>query len=160
METGDGFVVKESDVICEYLSSCVPQSELFPNGRDLIRVRMAQSTFQPNLFYKLLGNRDRSKDVELFKDILQMLDKFTSHMQTSREGPYFLGPNFSFADIYAIPFCVRFQWTLQHYRGFDMVGSAPVRFQIWFRACAQRASVAQTTPDRDYILKVYEHLTK
>ncbi|KAH9259938.1 hypothetical protein BASA82_000205 [Batrachochytrium salamandrivorans] len=116
VENSDGLVIKESDVICEYLDVIAQGKLLVPRNRDVIRVRLAQSSFQPAVLYKLLSNLDRTQHPTLLADVVKMIVNFTSHMNSSQTGPYYLGNRFSLADIVAIPFVARFQITLKHYR--------------------------------------------
>lgn len=163
VEHSDGLVVKESDVICEYLDVATATAHgklLVPRDRDVIRVRLAQNSFQPAVLYKLLSNLDREQHPALLADVVKMIATFTSHMHSSQTGAYYLGSRFSLADIVAIPFFARFQVTLKHYRGVDLLETAPVRFQIWFRACVARGSVKQTLVSDDVVVAGYLHYAK
>ena len=160
-------VFKESDVISEYLATVLeakhPQKlHLFPSAEfsaeDIARFRLAIKSFPISNFYACLKNQDPVKDAELFAALCKGLGTFVSHM--SPDGPFILGRRFTFADIYCIPFIVRFAILLPHYRGMDMfhpsVGFDVRRFKAWFVAASNRPSIKKTSPSEQEILRLYE----
>ena len=80
------------------------------------------------------------------------------------DGPYFLGKDFSYADVALAPWAVR-MWVLEHFKGFTAI-PAPgkggddeevwSRWRKWSDAVASRKSVDETLSDREHYLPLYQ----
>lgn len=165
-----GLDIKESEIVAEYINMVLTkgsQSEnsLFPNStyspEEVTRFRMAVKSFPAPAFYALLRNQDPAKDAELEKAIRVGLGQFVSYM--AKEGPFYLGKRFSFADVCAVPFLIRFNILLPYYRNVDVFEPCEqydaARFRAWFNAASNRPSVKKTSPKEQDVLRFYEGQT-
>jgi len=109
-------------------------------------------------------NQEAEKDAEFGEKINNGLTQFFRHFAPVEEGPYFLGKDFSLADVVAAPFFDRFRYTLPHYRGFHVLPSAShdkeypwaPRARAWFAAVEQRKSFKETTQPGAWVISSYE----
>jgi len=165
----DGKFVPESEICAEFLDT------LFPNkGTRLVpadpykaaKIRLAIKGFSnfTTASYGLLMNQESEKDAEFGEKISSELTKFFRHFVPVEEGPYFLGKDFSLADVVAAPFFDRFRYILSHYRGFHVLPSADhdkeypwaPRARAWFAAVEQRKSFKETTQNSAWVIAAYE----
>lgn len=79
-------------------------------------------------------------------------------------GPYFLGKDFSFADVCLAPWALR-MWVLDHFKGglgIPEKGQGGEDEQLWNRwhqwaeAVASRKSVSETMSDREHYMPIYQ----
>jgi len=165
----DGKFVPESEICVEFLDSLFPDKGtcLVPaDAYKAAKIRLAIKGFSNTLpaLYGLLMNQEAEKDVEFADKISSGLAQFFRHFASVEEGPFFLGKDFSMADIVAAPFFERFRHTLSHYRGFHVLPSvnhdkkypwAP-RARTWFAAVEQRKSFKETTQLSTWVIAGYE----
>jgi len=167
MDHNSDFLVTESEIVSEYIYLNLNHTrgvdlDLFPSSsflaEEVVRFRYAIKTFPASAFYSCLRNQDPSKDAELFKSLRESLGQCFSHM--SPHGPYFVGPKFTFADIFCFPHMYRFATLLKHYRGYDLFAPCAEydakRVKTWFTAVSSRPSVQKTCPTPEVIIKFYE----
>jgi len=163
LRTTDGRVILESAVCVEYLDEAYPNqgTALMPSDpveRAAVRVFAGDVSVAP--FYKLLKSQDPSAREELITGIIEALRKLNASYEAQSEaGPYFLGERFSLADILLLPFLLRFQFTLEHYRHFDLLGAMREhkldRLVKMLEAAKERPSVQKTTMPGQYYIDGY-----
>jgi len=165
----DGKHVPESDVNSEFLDTLYPNKGIRLVPADpfkAAKIRLAIKAFS-NLtapIYGLLSNQEPEKDAEFAEKINTQLSQFFRLFAPIEEGPYFLGKDFSLADIVAAPFFDRFRHVLPHYRGYHILPSADhdkerpwgARARAWFAAVEQRKSFKETTQKSEWVIKQYE----
>mmetsp|Transcript_77108 Transcript_77108/g.208262 ORF Transcript_77108/g.208262 Transcript_77108/m.208262 type:complete len:290 (+) Transcript_77108:105-974(+) len=120
-----GSVVRESEVVCEYLDavserkspSLVPADPLAA-----ARVRMAMKLFSavPPAIVTLLKNQDEARDEALVATVDAALENFTAAIDEGAQF-CFVGESCTLADVHVAPFIYRFAIVLKHYRGYCML---------------------------------------
>ncbi|KAI8073595.1 glutathione S-transferase [Thamnidium elegans] len=167
----EGQNIAESLVIIEYINDRFPKANLLP--KEAIRranVRFVIEFFTTKIngvFFKyLFGSQDESSFEEFDKEInasLVRLDKLLT--QQSATGPYFLGNEFSLADIAIAPFFLRIlgfsKIYLKGYQ-FEALKTHP-RLEEFIKGITTRPSVTETyVGDEEYIKRFSEryNLTK
>ena len=144
-------VVTEADVVSEFLEDAFPTlgASLMPIndpvGRSRVRhgIKVLNGSDGVSAMYGCLMNQDPTKDEAARTRLYKGLAKFVS--LASEEGPYFLGEQFSLADLMLLPMWDQFRFILPHYRGVELVPAseehawAP-RMRQWAAAVEQRES--------------------
>jgi glutathione S-transferase len=156
-------------LISEYLDESFPdQNPLFPKdpyekARLKVWVDHITTRILPN-FHRVLQHTEKSQySLEKASGDFQNALK-TWIQEADPEGPYFLGKEFSYADVALAPWAVRL-WVLEHFKG---VAAIPApgqggtdeeiwnRWRKWSQAVESRKSVAETLSDRDRYLPLYQ----
>jgi len=161
----NGKIVPESEICSEFLDTSFPDKgiRLVPTDPyKAAKVRLAMKNFSNFLpsFYILLSNQEPEKDAEFGEKLHTSLAQFFGHFAPIEEGPFFLGKEFSLADIHAIPFIDRYRFSLNHYRGFKLIpdSSDPwvTRARAWWAAVQERQSFKDTTQPEKNVILAYE----
>ncbi|KAI7907543.1 thioredoxin-like protein [Cokeromyces recurvatus] len=156
----EGQNLAESLVIIEYLHDRFPEKKLLPEEpikRANIRfaIEYFGSKVAPTL-YKLIPNYTDANAIEEFKkNTNDALIRFNELLvKESASGPYFLGEQFSLADIAIAPFIMRiFAFNKRYLNGyeFDAIKSS-TRLAEFFKGITSRPSVKETyIGDEGYI---------
>jgi len=148
---GDGSIVREADVIAEWMDDAFPAQGVSLMPRDPLqrsKVRhyhkILSNATGVAAMYGVLRNQDPSKDEVVREKMYSGLASFAA--MADDDGPYFLGKTFSFADAMLMPMYDQFRYVLPHYRGVQMIpsdiGAFPwaARMQRWAEAVEQRES--------------------
>jgi len=149
--------VEHSLIILEYIQEVFRGPPLLPT---LPRLRAHVRTWTwhvnshvvPN-FDRLLGAQDEQSLQQARAALLQGLADYEAAMAPEAEGPFFLGDDFSMADIALAPFWWRMCSVLRAYRRFD--ASAFPRLQVWFEAVEARPSFSRTAIDSEALIKEF-----
>lgn len=161
-----GQIVTESDVVAEFLEDAYPSSgtSLMPSDaversrvRQYLKILGGPGGVQG--MYSLLMNQDPSKDVELRNKVWDHWKAF-AHL-ASVNGPYFLGAQFSLADLLVMPMYDQFRFLWKHYRGTVIIPTdasaypwAP-RMHAWAQAVEARESFRAFSQGEDVYIKAY-----
>ncbi|EXJ91480.1 hypothetical protein A1O3_00028 [Capronia epimyces CBS 606.96] len=160
----------ESNIISEYLDESFPnQTPLFPRdpyekARLKVWVDHVTTRILP-AFHRFLQHTQRSPH-PLEKVRSEFLDALKTWIrEADPEGPYFLGKEFSYADVCLAPWALRL-WVLDHFKqgglGIPPVGEGgedePVwdRWRKWAEAIEARKSVVETMSDREHYMPIYQ----
>jgi len=162
----DGEHVCDSLILVEYIHETFSGAPLLPTTpylRAHVRLwtRHVDAHIIPH-FERLLGSQDGESRVQARAALLEGLAEFESAMAPESEGPFFLGDDFSMADIALAPWWQRMVSVLRAYRKFDP--TVCPRLQTWYEAVEARPSYQRTIvhPERlieefsDYADVAYE----
>eukprot|EP01097_Dermamoeba_algensis_P001641 TRINITY_DN1612_c0_g1_i1.p1 TRINITY_DN1612_c0_g1~~TRINITY_DN1612_c0_g1_i1.p1 ORF type:complete len:233 (+),score=32.77 TRINITY_DN1612_c0_g1_i1:129-827(+) len=156
-------VIFESSIIVEYLEEAFPTGgvPLYPKDpllRSQVRYfvesficlgkAMASCLFRtaPDIC-EAEKEKWRACIVEKIRPLTGLLTLYQSR------GPYFLGDQFSMAEIATIPFLDRFALALKQWHGLDVFESDRTgRFKTWFLAATSRPAYQATTRAPQYLL--------
>merc|ERR1712130_959748 len=153
-------IILESAYCAYYLDEAWPDqgNKLCPDDSySRYKVRYMLEKFNIGALYGALKNQDPSKDIEFKKKIYKMHETFVEF--ADEKGPFFLGQNFSIAEVLVAPFYDRFSRLLRHYRDFDYIPFAEedetypwaVRMRTWAKAVKERQSFKETSQGDAYI---------
>ena len=143
-------IVREADVISEFLDDAFPESgtRLFPTDafkraqtRHYLKVLGGPSGVSGH--YGCLMNQDPSKDEEKRAALYKGLATFCE--MADADGPFFLGAHISFADVMLAPFFDRMRFVLPHYRGIEYIPSDG-QVHPWAARIAAWAKAIESTP--------------
>lgn len=113
-------------------------------------------------FHRFLQHQGEDGLDEKRQEFLGYLKEFTKEMD--KEGPYFLGKDFSLVDIAIGPWALR-SWIFDHFKGglgIPEKGKGGEdeavweRWRTWLEAVGQRKSVKETTSEREYFMPIYQ----
>jgi len=150
----DGKIIAEADVVAEYVEDAFPEDgvKLMPSDaykRSTIRnfLKVLGGPGGVSGFYGLLRNQDPAKDEEIRTKVYNMWQSFSK--LSGDDGPFFLGADFSLADVLLIPFYDQFRFLWPHFRGTELIPAESEAFpwagrvQAWARAVEERESFKQ-----------------
>jgi len=159
----NGHIIVESEICAEFLDQSFPNEGTHlvpadPYKAAKMRLGMKIWTNVVTDLYGLLLNQDPEKDSVFVGKIHSGIEKYFKLAVPIEEGPYFLGKEFSLADIHVIPFIDRFRHTLKEYRGFTLVDEtlpwAP-RYHAWLSAVEGRHSFKKTAKPGPFYVSAY-----
>lgn len=104
-------------------------------------------------FERLLSLRDSVGRAEARESLMRGLADWEAAMMPEAEGPFFLGDDFSIADIALAPWWQRMSTVLRAYCKFDSADSA--RLQAWYEAVEGRPSFQSTLVDPEKLIQEY-----
>jgi len=159
----------ESNLISEYLDESFPnQHPLFPKdpyekARMKVWVDHVSTRILP-AYHRFLQWTEKSP-YSLEKAREELLGALKTWInEADPEGPYFLGKDFSFADVCLAPWAVR-MWVLDHFKG-GLGIPAPGqggederawnRWRQWTEAIESRKSITETLSDREHYMPIYQ----
>jgi len=153
---GDG--VHSTPVLLEYVHEAFdgpPLLPVTPHLRAQVRLWAAHvdARIVPHFDRLLSGARDPESRAEARSDMLRGLAEWEAAMAPEAEGPFFLGDDFSLADIALAPFWQRMTTVLRAYRRFDPAASP--RLQAWYEAVQARPSFRCTVVDPERLIAQY-----
>lgn len=150
----DGKKVTESLLGAEYLEDRFPDrgnSILPKDPYQRFAVRLFLQNITPTLppaFLGLLKNNDPNLMEEKKGAIIKAMQSLNEALKKQSDGPFFLGDQFTLADISIVPFLQRFSTTLKHYRNFDIFSIPNVeRVKKLYDAAMTRPSLKETSQD-------------
>eukprot|EP00930_Biecheleria_cincta_P028111 TRINITY_DN19603_c0_g1_i1.p1 TRINITY_DN19603_c0_g1~~TRINITY_DN19603_c0_g1_i1.p1 ORF type:complete len:328 (+),score=43.88 TRINITY_DN19603_c0_g1_i1:60-986(+) len=158
LENG-GEKVHDSTVLLEYVHEAFIGPPLLPTSpyaRAQVRLwsKHVDLHIVPN-YERLLAAHDQETRSLAREDLLRGLSEFQSVMAPLTEGPFFLGDDFSMADMALAPWWQRMCSVLRAYRKFDP--TAFPRLQAWFEAVEARPSFAQTSVDPEKLIEDFSY---
>lgn len=162
----NGVIIKEADVIVEYLQDAFPRRGVSLMPRDALqrsKIRHYNKIIGGpggvNGMYGLTMNQDPAKDEEFRKNVYAHWASFAE--MAGDDGPFFLGKAFSLADVMLMPMYDQFSYVWPHYRGTELIPSdaeaypwAP-RVQKWADAVKERASFKKCHAGKETYIKAY-----
>jgi len=160
LKIGDDLIF-ESNVIVEFLEDRFPGqgNTIVPKDavqRTRIRVFLSEdfSSIVGSLYGALRSEPEKlAANLAELREALKELD--VAYTAGSKTGPYFLGDQFSIADIAAVPFVDRFQHTLRAFCGFDLLAESP-RLAALYNNAITRPAVKQVIQDGEFYIRAYE----
>eukprot|EP00850_Spirogloea_muscicola_P003324 SM000013S26493 [mRNA] locus=s13:721894:723143:+ [translate_table: standard] len=151
----------ESMVLMEYIDEAFEGRRLLPHepfSRAVARIWMdyVNKKVVPT-FYRFLQFQDAEKQAEAGRELLQHYKELSAAMlELDPEGPYFMGKDFTLADVVLTPWAVR-DHVLMHYRGFRVPETTEFqRFNLWLAAVKERPSVRATLADPERLQATYQ----
>ena len=72
------------------------------------------------------------------------------------KGPYFLGEEFSLADLHTLPFIQRLVITLKHFKDYELPKDKFSKLLLWLDSCLDRESVKESSMTKEKTIEVYE----
>jgi len=113
-------------------------------------------------FHRFLQHQGQDGLKEKQQEFLGYIKEFTKEMD--KEGPYFLGKEFSLIDVVITPWVVRL-WIFDHFKGglgIPEEGKGGEdeevwkRWRVWYKAVEERDSVKKTTSETEHYLPIYQ----
>ncbi|KAK3842024.1 MAG: glutathione S-transferase [Linnemannia gamsii] len=171
LKTADGNVVLESLIIAEYLADLNPEAGLLSNdplqrAQSRYLIQHWTSRTQPAIAKASLAldsPTEEAKALDLAEAELEKVDALLSNVNITQAGPYFLGAQFSYADLALAPFLARgYLVTAFHeesvQKAFDerlKANKNLQRFLAWREAVVERPSVQKSLPSKEVVLDAY-----
>eukprot|EP00897_Mesotaenium_endlicherianum_P006623 jgi/Mesen1/598/ME001074S10750 len=160
-----GKAVYESMVVMEYIDEAFSDApsarSLMPSDpfdRAIARIWMdfTNRRVVPT-FYRYLQKQEGEEQEAARSELIGYYKQISAAMSDIHpEGPFFLGPRFSLADIALAPWPIR-HFVLEHYRGFQLPDEPELaRFRGWLAAVLARPSVKATLQDEGRMLAIYK----
>lgn len=154
-------VVYESAICCEFLCDYSDhenvESMMPSDAIERANIRLlndhCDSSFTKTQFTFLM-NKDESKDEDLRQEMENALMVYEEAIATSG-GPYFMGEQFTLADVHLLPFYLRMVVSLRHFKNYEVPSDKFPRLLEWFELCSQRESVQAAAMTEDKIIEVY-----
>ncbi|KAF9912628.1 hypothetical protein EC991_010054 [Linnemannia zychae] len=173
LKTVDGDVILESLIIAEYLADLNPEAGLLskdPLQRAQSRylIQHWTSRTQPAIAKASLALDSPTEEaaaLDLAVAELEKVDALLRKVNTTKEGPYFLGDQFSYADLALAPFLARgYLATAFHeesiQKAFDerlKANKNLQRFLAWREAVVERPSVLKSTPSKEVVIDAFRN---
>lgn len=161
-----GETVFEADVISEFLEDRFPHQgtslmPVNPVARAKVRhlIKLMNGPTMVSAMYGCLMNQDPSKDSAIRDKLYKGLQSFVQ--LSSDGGPYFLGAEFSLADVLLMPMYDQFRFTLPHYRGVEFIPQNTTEYpwaaklNSWAAAVQERESFVGFSRGEEYYIKAY-----
>ncbi|KAJ5216925.1 hypothetical protein N7468_009933 [Penicillium chermesinum] len=164
----------ESTVILEYLEEAYPDrgpaflpKDPYERARARIWIDYVTSRIVPS-FHRFLQFQPSEKGAAKDPGLDQARQEFLGHLkawikEAHPEGPFFLGSQISLPDLVLAPWATRL-WIFDYYKGGLGIpdegagedGSAWARWRKWLDAVESRASVKNTSSEREHYLPIYK----
>ena len=87
--------------------------------------------------YAFLMNKDPEKDNELSESCAMAWSTLENRLRDNKGGPYLMGKDFTLADVHTLPFFLRAQVSLKHFKGYNMAEHFPYLLR-WYNLCSER----------------------
>ncbi|OMH78557.1 Glutathione S-transferase omega-2 [Zancudomyces culisetae] len=157
-----GEIIVESLIAAEYVADLKPESKLMPVDaleRAKVRFFIESSSRIVTQFNQVLKGKPENRRAEWEKgvDVLRELNMLME--KQSSAGPYFLGKDFSMADLVLIPMLDRLE-LIGSFFDFKLDSSDPTISRVieWSKACRSRESYKETVATREEMVEHYEPL--
>jgi glutathione S-transferase len=161
LETSDGYILKESLVILQYLDEIYPahpvaQRDPYRRAVENMLTRMDAAFVSQG--YTWVLNQDTGRRGELHAAMLKQYELLNDFlMQHAPEGP-FLFDRFGWAEAVFTPMFMRF-WFLEYYEDFELPADTRYdRVRQWIEACVTHPAAQQVT--KEEIVKMYYDYAK
>ncbi|KAI9033550.1 thioredoxin-like protein [Phycomyces nitens] len=159
--TVDGKTFAESLVIIELLNDLYPEKKLLPEDPfKRASIRFAIEFFSAKIvssWYSFLVNYNEEKKNAFIAETEVAFKRFAQLLEEqSKEGPYFLGNEYSLADVAITPFLGRLLLAVKYWAGdykHEAIRNSP-RLESFIKGALARPSYA-TTVDEAQLLKLY-----
>ncbi|OLY78211.1 Pyrimidodiazepine synthase [Smittium mucronatum] len=157
----NGTSLVESALIVDYISEVHPEAFLYPlNPLDKYKVRLFGVQVTEKLVpltYRILTVDDGAPSVEHREKVLDILKLANDKLnENSNEGPYFLGEQYSVADLLLSTFAYRTEIfsklrgdTFENIKGLE-------RYYVWKEAVSNRPSFIKTIAPFEVFKEAYE----
>ncbi|CAO3684855.1 unnamed protein product [Umbelopsis ramanniana] len=165
--TVDGYNIAESLVLVELVNDLFPETKLLPDNalkRAQIRffVEYFSSKVSPHQ-YKILGNLENKEARQIaYNDINTALVRVNELLlEQSPEGPYFLGNEYSIADINVAPFVFRLKFLVKHFLKdeVELIDFTKYpRVEQFFAGITERDSFKATIASDEYFATAFEKI--
>jgi glutathione S-transferase len=133
--------------------------QLLPENKELREKAQNCETLLHSLFtfqfYSMLLRQEPEEQEEAKKKLVLAVEQLVEDYQ----GPFYLGEQFSCADIALAPYFDRMV-VLEHYRDFAVPPQRCPQWHRWSSAVLERPSVAATRQDRDRLIEAYRRYAK
>ena len=155
----EGKSVYESSVCIEYVEEAWDTGKrLLPtDAYERARARIWSDHVSKKVvppFYQLLLKKEEAERSAAKESILEGVATLAAEMHP--QGPFFSGPSLGLVDIMLVPFALRFETVLPHYRDLSIPkGGRFERYHTWLSAASQLESVRKTLPEDDRLLQSY-----
>lgn len=107
-------------------------------------------------YYKMLMAQDEAGREAAKRSVLSGLATWSDAMHTQESGPFFLGKQFSYADVALFPWVERLLTVGAAYRKFELPEEPRFdRLRAWHEACRARPSVRATLADDSKLVANY-----
>ncbi|PWA00764.1 hypothetical protein BB558_003209 [Smittium angustum] len=162
LRLADGTIVLDSAIISKYISEISTESQLMPSEPlKRANVRYFVEFFSSNLITKYFGAARATGDEEkkkIWGEIIENLKGLNQLLVEQSKGPYFLGNEFSLADILTITFIERLE-TVAKIIGTQFEGIPQLeRIYLWKNACKERSSYKDTVASQEEIYTAVKNL--
>ncbi|KAG0065638.1 hypothetical protein BGZ90_001704 [Linnemannia elongata] len=173
LKIGGDHIILESLIVAEYIADLHPESGLIPKDP----LQLAQSRYlihhwgartQPTLF-KATITLDAAESAKARQEVFIELEKVdvllrnVVHTPEDKEGPFFLGAKFTFADLALASFLTRLylvsayqeEGVEQEFEQALKDNKNLQRFREWREAVSQRPTVQKASAPREVVVKNY-----
>lgn len=156
-------VIYESAICNEYLcdvallESNLQSISFMPNdpmGKAKIRLLNHYCDALGKAQFTYLMNKDDDKEESLALGVNKALEVYENALMSSG-GPYFMGKDFTLADVHVFPFLQRLIITLSHFKQYQIPSTQFPLLLKWFDLCLERESVKKSSMDREKTIEVY-----
>jgi len=158
--------VGEADVVAEFVEDAFPDSgfSLMPKndplGRSRVRhyIKIVNGPYGAGAMYGCIMNQDPAQDEAKRAAVHKGMEEFAR--LANDDGPFFLGEQFSLADLMLLPMWDQFRYILPHWRGVELIPSgdehawAP-RMRQWAAAVEQRESFKTHSKGKEVYIPGY-----
>ena len=153
----------ESLTVVEYVDGAFPGAPLLPTDPGTrAHVRASVAFFDDKIrpqFYKVLMAQDAAAQAAAAAALVESWTALAARFCSLDEGPFFLGAQLGFFECAAVPWFIRLEPVLGHYRGVAVPppGADPQwdRLHAWHDACIAHPAVAATLADRERLIGNY-----
>lgn len=149
-----------NEFLCDYASMALNKEQtLMPTDDPLRRAKIRLLNDHCDSIYgktqfTFLMNKEEDKDDALKGEMENALQHYEDVLAKS-DGRYFLGEDFSIADIHLFPFIQRMTVTLKHWKGYELPPDRFPNLLKWFQSCSERDSVKLSSMSEEKIIDVY-----
>lgn len=153
-----------NEFLSDYSSATLQQShDLMPQNPFLrAKIRLlndhCETAFSKTQFTFLM-NKDEAKDDELCGEMENALATYEEALVESG-GPYFLGEQFTLADIHLLPFMQRLVVTLKYWKNYELPSAKFPKLLFWLDACLSRESVEISSMSDEKMIEVYKRFVE
>jgi glutathione S-transferase len=146
-------------IVLEYIHEVFTGPPLLPAAPELrayVRfwARHVDTNIVPN-FDRLLSAQDALDRNVAQTALSEGLTEFEAAMAPMHDGPFFLGDDFSIADVALAPWWQRICSVLYAYRKYDLTSYS--RLQVWYEAVQARPSFRRTVVDPERLIEEYSN---
>ena len=159
----EGHSIYESTILLEYLDEAwpehngptvlPPQAEYYQRFQARIWGDHVNNKVIPP-YYRILMKKTTEERTEAAGDLLAQL-KYMFDKKTSGTA-FYLGDKPGFVDFLLVPFAIRFQLILKHYRNFTIPQEGYEKYYKWYENMLELECVKATLADEEKLIQSYE----